>query len=433
MDDIQLGLRLKEQCLQFTDESNFEGVGADSDGVEALTKIPTTAPQLLFTDLEMPNMDGIELTRKVRRSCPTIRVLVTSDTHQKEAPDRALHAGTHEYCDKSSPVAALIKEMESVQRQKGRTPRRVPPSGVGANLAEQMFGGLLFSSSAGLAIFDKSLRYQFINPALAAMNGVPDREHLNRTVREVLGDLADILEPKFQQVFATGKPLLNFEIATKLPNRTEPGKWIEDYFPITDSKGNVTHLAVVVVEASPPGVASPISTANSPLIDPVRIFRSWKEIARYADTSVRTAQRWERDFELPARRLRTKKGITVMAFKSDMDRWLASVAHVAGAAINGRSSRTLGPEGSRNAAKSHGSTPEGSPILRSWKEIAGYLAASVRAVQRWERELELPIRRLQMKKGVAVMAFRNDLDDWLRSKSKNNTRALARSASRPAN
>lgn len=51
------------------------------------------------------------------------------------------------------------------------------------------------------------------------------------------------------------------------------------------------------------------------------ILRSWKEIAGYAGASVRTLQRWEKYFRLPIRRIATKKGAVVFAFRSDLDTW----------------------------------------------------------------------------------------------------------------
>jgi PAS domain S-box-containing protein len=58
-----------------------------------------------------------------------------------------------------------------------------------------------------------------------------------------------------------------------------------------------------------------------------------------------------------------------------------------------------------------------SEILRSWKEIASYAGASVRTLQRWEREFHLPIRRIATKKGAVVFAFRSDLDTWFRART----------------
>jgi hypothetical protein len=52
-------------------------------------------------------------------------------------------------------------------------------------------------------------------------------------------------------------------------------------------------------------------------------------------------------------------------------------------------------------------------VLNSWKEIAGYLGRGVRTVQRYERELNLPVRRLSYKCRGSVLAFTKDLDVWL--------------------
>ncbi|HYX52219.1 MAG TPA: hypothetical protein VE783_02130 [Candidatus Limnocylindrales bacterium] len=53
-------------------------------------------------------------------------------------------------------------------------------------------------------------------------------------------------------------------------------------------------------------------------------------------------------------------------------------------------------------------------VLNSWKEIACYLNRGVRTVQRWEAELGMPVRRPRNKSRSAVIAFRSDLDRWLR-------------------
>lgn len=52
-------------------------------------------------------------------------------------------------------------------------------------------------------------------------------------------------------------------------------------------------------------------------------------------------------------------------------------------------------------------------ILNSWKEIARYLDRGVRTVQRWERELHLPVRRPRGKRRSAVLALRREIDAWL--------------------
>lgn len=50
--------------------------------------------------------------------------------------------------------------------------------------------------------------------------------------------------------------------------------------------------------------------------------------------------------------------------------------------------------------------------LDSWKEIAAYLKKEVRTVQRWEKNSDLPIRRLAHGKQGSVFAYRSELDAW---------------------
>lgn len=53
-------------------------------------------------------------------------------------------------------------------------------------------------------------------------------------------------------------------------------------------------------------------------------------------------------------------------------------------------------------------------LLNSWKEIANYLGRGVRTVQRYERELGLPVRRPHGTSRSAVIALTEELDEWLR-------------------
>lgn len=57
--------------------------------------------------------------------------------------------------------------------------------------------------------------------------------------------------------------------------------------------------------------------------------------------------------------------------------------------------------------------PRQLPCLHGWKLIANYLGKSTRTVQRWEREMDLPIHRLPAAKADTVFAFPDELDAWL--------------------
>jgi len=58
---------------------------------------------------------------------------------------------------------------------------------------------------------------------------------------------------------------------------------------------------------------------------------------------------------------------------------------------------------------------DGGIVLNSWKEIASHVGRGVRTVQRWERDLGMPVRRPRAKSRSAVIAMSDEIDAWLRS------------------
>lgn len=80
------------------------------------------------------------------------------------------------------------------------------------------------------------------------MNGVPAPAHIGKTIHHILGSAAAKVAPAFQHVFSTGDPLSNFELTARLPNRSETGHWIENYYPIKAGSGKVLQVGAIVLE-----------------------------------------------------------------------------------------------------------------------------------------------------------------------------------------
>jgi GAF domain-containing protein len=115
---------------------------------------------------------------------------------------------------------------------------------------EQLLAAFFDASHVGLCILDTHFRYLAINHTLAAMNGLAVEAHWGKSVREVLGDFAELVEPQFTRVLQTKQPILNLQISSILPTRTEPGHWIEHYIPIKNAVGEVVQIGVVAVEVT---------------------------------------------------------------------------------------------------------------------------------------------------------------------------------------
>lgn len=58
-------------------------------------------------------------------------------------------------------------------------------------------------------------------------------------------------------------------------------------------------------------------------------------------------------------------------------------------------------------------------LLTSWKEIAAYLNCDMRTCMRWEKNLDLPIHRMEGAPKSRVFAYKEELDDWLKAKLNN--------------
>ncbi len=100
------------QYLATTDD--LDVVGIASDGLEALDVVGQEQPDVVIMDLSMPNMDGVEATRRIAAEHPASRVLVlTSFSDQTRIMD-ALSAGADGYMLKHSEPEAIAAAVRSV-------------------------------------------------------------------------------------------------------------------------------------------------------------------------------------------------------------------------------------------------------------------------------------------------------------------------------
>lgn len=128
----------------------------------------------------------------------------------------------------------------------GATSQELPGPEVGES--RELLRVLFRSTTVGVGICDRALRFCAVNDALAAMNGIPASEHIGKTLQAVLGEAAQKVQPAFEHVFATGQPLSDFEVTAELPSRTGLGHWRESYVPIKNQQGQVLQVGAVVLE-----------------------------------------------------------------------------------------------------------------------------------------------------------------------------------------
>ena len=141
-------------------------------------------------------------------------------------------------------LAALVGERRKAERGFERSQETLQ-----AQLIE--IEDLYRTAPVGLCLLDRDLTFVRINARLADINGVAPADHLGRTVRDVVPDLADRAESSMRQVLASGEPILDIELAGT--TAAQPGvvrHWLESYHPLRDGDGAVIGLNAVVQEVT---------------------------------------------------------------------------------------------------------------------------------------------------------------------------------------
>ncbi len=102
---------------------------------------------------------------------------------------------------------------------------------------------------AGMALFDRSLRYLRVNAAQARITGHPVEAHLGRHISELVPDIAPQVVPRMQRVLDTGETV---ELEVHGETAAEPGvdhTWAVTYYPLRE-EGQVAGIGAVVIDVT---------------------------------------------------------------------------------------------------------------------------------------------------------------------------------------
>ncbi len=117
VDDSVVIRRLVTHAL--SEDSQIEVVGAAPNGAIALQRILQLKPDVVTLDIEMPEMNGLEALRQIRKQHPAIRVIMFSTLTERGAAVtlEALSLGASDYVTKAANVGSLEQSMLSLRSE----------------------------------------------------------------------------------------------------------------------------------------------------------------------------------------------------------------------------------------------------------------------------------------------------------------------------
>ena len=87
-------------------------------GVEGLEMVQKSCPDLMFLDIKMPKMHGMETLKKIKQARPELPVVIVSGYQSVEIAQEAAKNGAADYIPKPFASAQVLKTAESLTKKK---------------------------------------------------------------------------------------------------------------------------------------------------------------------------------------------------------------------------------------------------------------------------------------------------------------------------
>jgi DNA-binding NarL/FixJ family response regulator len=106
---------------------DLEVICESSDGLEAVQKTTELQPDLILLDIGLPNLNGLEAARQIRKASPGSRILFLTSDGTPELVEEALRIGALGYVIKSDTASDLLPALRTVMRNQRFVRRKLCP------------------------------------------------------------------------------------------------------------------------------------------------------------------------------------------------------------------------------------------------------------------------------------------------------------------
>jgi YesN/AraC family two-component response regulator len=113
-DDHELVRRGLRSLL--TSRAGWEICGEAANGIEAVMKAKELRPDVILLDITMPELNGLDAARLIRRDDPRTEIVILSQYDPQEMHARAREVGARDYVCKSDVAAGLVVALEAIEK-----------------------------------------------------------------------------------------------------------------------------------------------------------------------------------------------------------------------------------------------------------------------------------------------------------------------------
>lgn len=97
-------------------KAGYEVVGEASNGVEAVQKYKELKPDVVTMDITMPQMDGIQAIKEIKKIDPDAKIIVCSAMGQQAMVVEAIQAGAKDFIVKPFQHSRVVEALAKVTK-----------------------------------------------------------------------------------------------------------------------------------------------------------------------------------------------------------------------------------------------------------------------------------------------------------------------------
>ena len=116
VDDVPQVRRELRTLLPLVDD--IEIVGEAENGQSAIELAATLQPDAILIDVELPLLDGLEATRRIKQTSPATRIIILSIHNDTVVRARARSVGADDFVDKGAPLTALLQAIKPISSER---------------------------------------------------------------------------------------------------------------------------------------------------------------------------------------------------------------------------------------------------------------------------------------------------------------------------